>query len=367
MQRILMFFMGTGALVGAWDCIRGNRLGLGRQFEEGFLCLGASALNMVGFICIAPAVGKLLGPVITFLYGLMGADPAMFGSLFANNMGGYQLSMALAGSRQAGEFAGVVVSAMLGATIVYTIPIGMELIRPEDRPWFAQGVMLGIIAIPAGSFAGGLVMGLPVAMLLRNTVPVILTAAVLLAGFSCFKEKLMKGFSVFARGIRYIAIGSLGIAAFTSMTGIPLIPGMTDIEEAMEVIGAMGVVQLGSLPLAACFMKAFRKPFQWIGRGLGISPEAVAALPVCCVNAVAVFTMMRKMDSKGIVMNAAWLTGIICIFTAHLAFTRAVEPQLVTAVMAAKLVCGLLAVTLAAVFVRTDQRLQEGPKTGQKK
>lgn len=346
MQNLFMFLMGAAALLGAWDCIRGNRMGLGRQFEEGFLCLGASALNMVGIICVAPALAGLLGPGVRFVYRLLGADPAMFGSLFANNMGGYQLCEALADKKEVGEFAGLVVSSMLGASIVYTIPVGMELVGEKNRKWFAQGVMLGIIAVPAGSFAGGLVMGLPVGMLVRNSIPTILTAAVLLAGFTWFREKLMKGFLGFAKGIRCVAIGALGIAAFTSMTGLVLIPGMLDIEEAMEVIGDMGVVQLGSLPLAFCFMRVFKRPFQWLGKVLGISGQAVAALPVCCVNAVAAFTMMRDMDPKGVVVNAAWITGSICVLTAHLAFTKAVAPKLLGAVMTGKMVCGVLAAVI---------------------
>lgn len=347
MQNLLMFMMGAAALLGALDCIRGNRFGLGRQFEEGFLCLGASALNMVGIICVAPALAGLLGPGIRVVYRLMGADPAMFGSLFANNMGGYQLSAALAESREAGEFAGLVVSSMLGASIVYTIPVGMELVGEKNRTWFAQGVMLGLIAVPAGSFAGGLVMGLPLGMLAANSIPTILTAAVLLTGFIWFREKLMKGFLMFAAGIRCVAVGALGIAAFASMTGLVLIPGMLDIEEAMKIIGDMGVVQLGSLPLAFCFMKAFQKPFKWLGKRFGISGQAVAALPVCCVNAIAAFTMMRDMDPKGVVVNAAWITGTICVLTAHLAFTKAVGPELLGAVMTGKMVCGVLAMIIA--------------------
>ena len=356
MQNLLMFMMGAAALLGAWDCIRGNRWGLGRQFEEGFLCLGASALNMVGIICIAPALAGLLGPVIRPLYRLVGADPAMFGSLFANNMGGYQLSAALADNREVGEFAGLVASSMLGASIVYTIPVGMELVGEKNRTWFAQGVMLGLIAVPAGSFAGGLVIGLPPGILARNSIPTVLAAALLLAGFTWFREKLMKGFLLFAAGIRCAAIGALGVAAFTSMTGLVLIPGMMDVEEAMTVIGDMGVVQLGSLPLAFCFMKAFQRPFQRLGKSLGISGQAVAAMPVCCVNAIAAFTMMRDMDPKGVVVNAAWITGSICVLTAHLAFTKAVSPGLLGAVMTGKMACGVLAV----VIVLGTWRRREG-------
>ncbi|MEG1742171.1 MAG: ethanolamine utilization protein EutH, partial [Acetivibrio sp.] len=92
----LTFLIALGALVGAFDCIIGNKMKLGEKFEEGFSCMGATALNMAGIICIAPVIGNILRPVLVPLYRFLGADPAMFGSLFANNMGGYPLAVELA-------------------------------------------------------------------------------------------------------------------------------------------------------------------------------------------------------------------------------------------------------------------------------
>jgi ethanolamine transporter len=48
------------------------------------------------------------------------------------------------------------IGAMLGATIVFTIPVALGIIRPEDRPFLAKGVLAGIVTIPVGSFVGGL-------------------------------------------------------------------------------------------------------------------------------------------------------------------------------------------------------------------
>lgn len=349
---MLMSLMAVGALIGALDCIMGNRFGLGERFEEGFLCMGSVALNMVGIICLAPAAGNLLKPVLVPAFHLAGVDPAMFGCLFANNMGGYPLAITLAENQLVGLYSGLIVSSMLGAAIVYTIPVGLGLVREEDRGLFAKGVMIGLIPVPVGAFAGGLMIGLPPGLLFINTLPVIGAAALLLTGFFLFQDRLLKGFLAFAKGIRAITILGLGLAAFTGMSHIVLIPGMTEVEEALGVVTAMGVIQLGSLPLASLFLRIFRQPLARIGGKLSMNPTAMASLPISCVNIVSVFTMIKDMNPRGIVVSAAWSTSAICVFTAHLSYTQTMAPEMTGPVMAAKLISAVLAVPLALAMTR---------------
>ncbi|MEG0368795.1 MAG: ethanolamine utilization protein EutH [Hungatella sp.] len=353
----LTFLIAVGALIGAFDCMIGNKLRLGEKFEEGFLCMGATALNMAGIICIAPVIGILLKPLLVPLYRFLGADPAMFGSLFANNMGGYPLAMELAADPQIGLFSGLIVSSMLGATIVYTIPVGLGLIPQQKRSMFAKGIMIGIIPIPIGAFVGGMMMKIPVMLLLKNSIPTILFAAFLVIGFSFFQEKLLRGFMAFAQGIKLVTIFGLGVSAFTYITGMVLIPGMGDLRGAMETIADMSIIQLGSLPLATIFIKVFNKPLTAIGRRLSINSVSVGSLPVACVNVISVFMMVKEMDAKGLVISMAWCTSSICVLTAHLAYTNATNPELLVPMMTAKLVSGFLAILLALWMMRkqTDQ------------
>ena len=103
MNRILMLIMAAGAVVGGIDRLRGNKHGYGEKFEEGFLFLGPTALSMAGMICLAPVLADVLGKVIVPLYRAMGVDPAMFGSLLAIDMGGYQLAKELASDARVGS------------------------------------------------------------------------------------------------------------------------------------------------------------------------------------------------------------------------------------------------------------------------
>ena len=64
------------------------------------------------------------------LYELLGADPAMFATtLLANDMGGFALAQQLANDPQAGLFAGAILGAMMGPTLVFTIPVALGIIQ----------------------------------------------------------------------------------------------------------------------------------------------------------------------------------------------------------------------------------------------
>ena len=55
---MLNLIIALGALVGAADCVTGNRLRLGDKFEEGFLHGAHGPQHGGGIICLAPLFGK---------------------------------------------------------------------------------------------------------------------------------------------------------------------------------------------------------------------------------------------------------------------------------------------------------------------
>ena len=155
-NEIIVYLMVVFMALGAVDRILGNRFGLGEKFEEGIMAMGSLALAMIGIICLAPVLANLLRPVVVPLYQALGADPAMFaGTLLANDMGGAPLAQELALTQEAGQFGGLIVGSMLGPTIVFTIPVGLGIIKAEDRPYLATGVLAGVITIPIGNVIGG--------------------------------------------------------------------------------------------------------------------------------------------------------------------------------------------------------------------
>ena len=173
----ILWLMGIFMLLGALDRIFGSRLGLGKQFEEGVLAIGALALSMLGILALAPVLADLLKPVLVPVYRFLGADPAMFaGSILANDMGGAPLAAELAETKEAAQFGGLIIGSMLGATLVFTIPVALGIIRREDHPALAKGVLAGVITIPLGALVGGLTAGFSIGMILRNLLPIVLFA-----------------------------------------------------------------------------------------------------------------------------------------------------------------------------------------------
>lgn len=160
MNQVIMILMALGAVTGGLDRILGNRFGLGEKFEEGFRLMGSLGLSMAGIIRLTPLLSGLLGRFAAPLCAGVGLDPGLFGGILAIDMGGYQLAMSLAENPAVGRFAGIVISAIFGCTVVFTIPVGMGTIEEEDKPLFSRGLFLGLLAMPAALFLGGLLSGL---------------------------------------------------------------------------------------------------------------------------------------------------------------------------------------------------------------
>ena len=350
-DQIILWVMAAGVLIGAADKIFGNRLGLGEKFDEGFQAMGPLALGMVGIVCLAPVIADLLGPVIIPVFEALGADPAMFGAILANDMGGYPLAVELAQDQEAGLLAGNIVASMLGCTLVFSIPVGLGLIEKEDRPYFSKGLLIGLITIPAGSVIGGLIAGFDPSMVLWNTVPVIILAAVLALGLKFIPEAMVKGCMVFGQFITIVIYIGLAAAAFEHLTGVVVIPGMADIMEGMSAIAGIGIVLLGTFPVLTILTKVLDKPLNRAGQKLGLDKISAAGLVFTLANSVPVYTMMKDMNKKGIIVNTAWLVPATAALGDHLGFTAGVEPSMITPVVVGKLAAGVIAVS-GALYVQ---------------
>ena len=348
MSEILLLIMAVFAVVGALDRILGNRLGLGKEFEDGITAMGALALAMLGIICLAPVLANLLRPVVVPVFRLLGADPAMFaGSILASDMGGGPLAMELTDDPQAALFGGVLCGSMLGATVVFTIPVAMGILPEADRPFLAKGILAGVVTIPVGLLVGGLVMGMPILRILGNLVPIVLIAGLIALGLWRAEGAMIKGFGIFGKGI--IALITVGLAAgiFQGVTGITLIPGLAPIEEGFLTVGAIAIVLAGAFPLVVVLTKVLRKPLLKLGITLGINETAAAGLLASLANSIATFGLVKDMDDRGKVVNIAFAVSAAFVFGDHMGFTAGFAPEVLPAMIASKLVGGVSAVVVA--------------------
>ena len=122
------------AVLGALDRIFGSRLGLGREFERGFMLLGPMALSMIGMIVLAPAIANLLAPFFDWIYTTLGLDPSIIpASLFANDMGGTAVGLAVMRDATMGYYNALIVSTMMGCTISFTLPFAIGVVEPRQH------------------------------------------------------------------------------------------------------------------------------------------------------------------------------------------------------------------------------------------
>lgn len=345
------------AVLGAIDRIFGNRWGLGKEFEEGILAMGSLALAMVGIVCLAPVLAALLKPVVVPVYTFLGADPAMFaGSLLACDMGGGALARQLTDDPQAAALGGVITGSMLGATVVFTIPVAMGILREEDRPVMAKGILCGIVTIPLGVLAGGLTAGFPLTMVLRNLVPIVLIALLIALGLWRAENAMVRGFEVFGKLVVAVATVGLAAAIGEALTGYPIIRGMEPISEGFETVGIIAIVLAGAFPLVFVLTKLLRKPLLAAGGLLGINDAAAAGLLASLANSIAAFGMVKDMNERGKVVNIAFAVSGAFVFGDHLGFTAGFAPEMMGAMIAGKLVGGLTAIAAAWILTRKSEK-----------
>ena len=326
MNTLIMWVMACGAVLGGLDRILGNRFGLGKRFEEGFELLGATALSMAGIICLVPLLTLGLEKTIVPFWKLLGLDPAMLGGIIAIDMGGFQLAVELAADPKVASYAGILVAATLGCTVTFTIPVGMGMVPEKDRPLFARGILFGLILLPT----------------IRQSLPVFLACLALALGIAKWPDQLVGGFLHFSNAIRLISTLGLIFGAFAYMTGVSLPFPMTPLEEAMKTVSSIGIVMLGSLPMAELLQRILKVPLAWLGKKTGMNSASMTGLLLGGVSVVPAIALIRDMDRRGKIVNAAFLVSAASALAAHLGFTFGIQKEMVVPLLAVKFVGGIL-------------------------
>ena len=355
-HEILIAVMAAFAGLGAVDRILGNKFGIGKQFEEGILAMGSLAMAMIGVITLAPVLSYVLKPVVVPLFSLLGADAAMFaGSILACDMGGGPLAAQLTENENAALLGGVITGSMLGATVVFTIPVAMGILEEEDRSHMAKGILCGIVTVPVGIFAGGLTAGFPLSMVLRNLVPIVLIAALIAFGLWRSEEAMIRGFAGFGKGVVALITAGLGAAIVQELTGFVILPGIAPISEGFQTVGTIAIVLAGAFPLVAVLTRLLKKPLLKLGKLLGVNDVAAAGLLASLANSIATFGMVKDMDNRGKVVNIAFSVSAAFVFGDHLGFTAGFAPRMLPAMIVGKLTGGISAVLVALWLTRKDQ------------
>ena len=368
-NSVIMLIMMIFMLVGAIDKIRGNKLGYGEKFEDGFNAMGGLAMSMAGVVAAAPVLSMLLGPILKPIYGIFGASPAMFATtLLACDMGGYPLAMQLAGDDIAiGNFAGLILGTMMGPTIVFTIPVALGIIKKEDRGYLGAGVLAGLITVPIGCIVGGLMMNtlapeyhLGIITIIQNLIPVIIIAALIVIGLWFAPGPMIKGFNVFGAGVTIVITALTAIAVFEQITGI-MFPvfhimvenpadGSRGLDSGLLTCGQIAIVLIGAFPMVEWITRTFGKALEKVGAALGMNEQGSAGMVANLANNIAMFNIMGEMNPKGKLLNVAFSVSAAFVFGDHLGFTAGNNPDMIFPVIVGKLVAGVTAIIVANIL-----------------
>ena len=348
-MSILTTVMLVFSVIAAIDRIFGSKLGLGKEFDKGFMLLGAMALSMIGMIVLAPYIADLLQPAFGFFSKYLGLDPSVIPAmLLANDMGGAPLAVEVAGNEKMGMFNALVVSSMMGATVSFTIPYALNVVKKEQHREVLLGLLCGMVTVPVGSFVAGLMMALPVGALLWDLVPFVIFSAVVSAGLILRPELCVKIFGFLGFLIKAVITAGLVFAVVKFVSGTDPVP----YKEAALVCANASAVMSGAFPLIFVISKILAKPLRAFGKAFGMNEASAMGLISTLATNATTFENMKDMDKKGTLVNSAFAVSAAFTFAGHLAYTMAFPggSEYVPYMIVGKVISGVFAVVLALVL-----------------
>ena len=352
--QIITYIMVAFAVAGAIDRIIGNRFGLGEKFEKAFFTMGSLVLSMTGMLIIAPVLAELLGPVMTPVFHVIGADPAVFAGMFmGTDRGAAPLAEVLALDPRSGMFAGYVISSMMGATVVFHIPVAME-IAGQDSSFISRGMIAGVITFPIGCLAGGIASGFPIGLILNDIAPVAVISAVLVLGMLKFQQAMVRGFAWLGKGIQTLATFGLLLGILQALVGFTPVEGITPINETFEIVGTVAVFLAGAFPLMHVLTTILRHPLRAVGEKIGINEISAAGPLLTMVNSIPMLESMTEMDPRGKVINAAFCVTGAFMFGDFFGYVAAANAAMLVPMILAKLSAGAASIVLAILMTRNS-------------
>ena len=351
-MNIFVLIMAFFAALGLLDMILGNKLGLAKEFEKGLTTMGGLALSVVGFYAICVNFVQNNAQAITEKMAFLPTDPSLvIGSLLAPDMGALGMALNLAATQPLAVFTGALVSGGLGMTVGYQLSVFLAAVRREEIPALMKGFIYGLITLPPGLLVGGLMLGIDIRILLTNTLPVLLFCLLLIGAFVKFPGGTMKVLTVFGNVIR-VASYVFFVMAVVGLFAPDL--ALTDpalVKDILYMILRMVLVACGGMVLSHLILKKFGRQIGAIAEKLGVNNESVVGLILSFTQSLAMLPLFSRMDRKGQILNAAFSVCGAYVLGGQMAFVSSlVGGSQTMAYIICKLISGLLAVAVAAIF-----------------
>ena len=382
--QIVIYIIMACALVCCFASIFKEESQLGKEFLAGFEAIGSIFIPVAGIMAAAPYLTWFVSHIFGPMYELVGADPSMAATTFiAVDMGGYQLAEALAATKESWIMA-MMTGFMAGATIVFSIPVALKMLKKEDRRYLAMGEMVGFITIPVGVLVASIIIALSNPMIretittngeatyqltlsfwliFRNLIPLIIICGTIALGLYLIPEKMIKGFNVFGkvmdtalRIVLVLCVVEYFTGVFSKIFGTwgfePIIADEVDINRALEISGYIGIMLCGAFPMVYLIKTYLAKPLDAVGSRLGLSADATTGILAATANVLALFAIVKDLKPNDKVKCIAYSVCCAFLIGDHLAFAANFQPSLILPIMVGKLCGGCLAVFIATQFLK---------------
>ena len=376
---IVIYIIMACAVAGAFAYIRDPEGGLGREFREGLHAIGPIFIPVAGIMAAIPYLSQIVSGGVGPLFALVGADPSIAATtIIAIDMGGYQLADALAESRE-GWLMASLVGYMAGATIIFSIPVGLAMLDKRDHKYMALGIMSGILSVPVGVFIAATIvlvtgtairpeiaatgdaslqLALGFGEILANLFPLIVFCVAIAVGLRLAPDAMITGFLWFGKimyaGITLVLVFSIVeyfTGLFTTLFGgwgfDPIIADEADQFRALEIAGYIGIMLSGAFPMVYLITRHLAGPMEAMGKRLGLSPVGAAGLLATIANILAMYRLVRDMRARDKVLVIAFAVCAAFAFGDHLAFTANFQPSLILPLLVGKLLGGAIGFAIA--------------------
>ncbi|VDC19815.1 ethanolamine utilization protein EutH [Pseudogemmobacter humi] len=370
------------AVIGAIAAIIDSESPLGKEFTAGLHSIGHIFIPVAGIMAAIPYLSAMISATLGPVFSAVGADPAMAAtSLIAVDMGGYQLAAALAQSPE-GWIIASLTGFMAGATIIFSIPVGLAMLDKKDHHYMALGVMCGVLSIPIGVLVSSLILmgmeagirpdvntagdatqalALTVSQIMLNLAPLAVFCVVLAVCLWFLPDLMIRLFLTFGR-LMYAAITLVLVFsiveyftgffawAFGSWGFAPIIADAEDQFRALEIAGYIGIMLSGAFPMVWLMNRFLQKPMAAVGSWLGLSPAGTTGLLAASANILAMFRLIADMPPRDKVLVIAFAVCGAFMFGDHLAFSANFQPTIILPLLLGKLIGGVAGFSFAAML-----------------
>lgn len=377
--KIILYIIMLCAVVGAIASIVKEDGALGKKFLEGIHAIGPIFLPVAGIMALIPLLTQFVQGVFEPIFSFAGADPAMAATTFiAVDMGGYQLAYSLAKTKESWITA-MVTGYLAGATIVFSVPVGLKMICKKDQKYLALGVMSGILTIPIGVLiACGCIMfmhpairevvstdsamtyqlSMELLQILKNIFPLLAICIMIALGLWKKPDKMIRGFIIFGKlmdaGLKLVVVSCI-VEYFTGIFSLmfgswlldPIIADKEEVTRALEVSGYIGIMLSGAFPMIYLIQTYLSRMVQKMGNLVGFTENTTMGIFAAAANVLALFAVVHEMKAADKVRAIAFAVCGAFLFGDHLAFTANFQPNLIFPVMLGKFSAGVLAVFIS--------------------